>query len=159
MCLHDLMMIEHEAAIFGLNINHRKTELICEEPSCSELLFFFLHLISVGSNVMIPWYWVPLLVNLILSILPLYTRWMLWKSLYLDCIIWTDMMPCSYSDIPLPSLRSLYTLWTAPCLQIFADELRSILSTVLNIILDSETAWCQATLPVGFGGIVIQSSI
>ena len=55
--------------------------------------------------------------------------------------------------------KILYTLRTAPCSHSFDDELRSILSTVLNINLDSETAWSQATLPVGFGGIVIQSSI
>ena len=54
--------------------------------------------------------------------------------------------------------RVLYTLRTAPCFQSpyledFDFELRSILSTVLNINLDNDLVWSQATLPVRNGGI------
>ena len=57
--------------------------------------------------------------------------------------------------------RVLYTLRTAPCfrspcLEDFDLELRSILSTVLNINLDNDSVWSQATLPVRNGGIRVR---
>ena len=57
--------------------------------------------------------------------------------------------------------RVLYTLRTAPCFQSpcledFDLELRSILSTVLNINLDNDLVWSQATLPVRKGEIGVR---
>ena len=57
--------------------------------------------------------------------------------------------------------RVLYTLRTAPCfrspcLEDFDLELCSILSTVLNINLDNDLVWAQATLPVRNGGIGVR---
>ena len=59
--------------------------------------------------------------------------------------------------------KVLYTLRTAPCflschLQSFDDILRSILSLIVNVSLDSDSAWLQASLPVKAGGIGIRRS-
>ena len=57
----------------------------------------------------------------------------------------------------------LYILSTAPCflsfhLKSFDDLLRSTLSNIVNISLDSDVAWLQASLPVKVGGIGIRRS-
>ena len=63
----------------------------------------------------------------------------------------------------LPKL--MYILRTAPCfrspaLQSYDDCLREILSHVTNNHLESDgSAWEQATLPVGFGGLGIRSAV
>ena len=54
--------------------------------------------------------------------------------------------------------KILYLLRTAPCfsspvLDDFDKELRSILSTILNLSLDDENVWIQATLPINSGGL------
>ena len=33
--LHDFQVVEEVAAAFGLSLNRRKTELICEEETCT----------------------------------------------------------------------------------------------------------------------------
>ena len=60
--------------------------------------------------------------------------------------------------------KILYVLRTVPCfystiLETFNQELRSILSTVLNVCLDNNSTWTQATLTIASGGIGIRSSI
>ena len=64
-----------------------------------------------------------------------------------------------YFSIP----KVLYILRTAPCflsyhLKSFDDLLRSTLSNIVNISLDSDVAWLQASLPVKVGGIGIRRS-
>ena len=56
--------------------------------------------------------------------------------------------------------KVLYTLRTAPCflachLQSFDDVLRSILSLIVNVSLDGDSAWLQVSLTVKAGGIGI----
>ena len=60
--------------------------------------------------------------------------------------------------------RILYILRTAPCfsspcLESFDRELRSIIGAVLNISLEEDSAWSQATLPVGSGGIEVRRAV
>ena len=57
--------------------------------------------------------------------------------------------------------KALYILRTAPCflseqLEVFDGALRSILSQVLNIDLDQDMAWLQASLPVRAGGLGVR---
>ena len=59
--------------------------------------------------------------------------------------------------------RIMYLLRTAPCfwsplLESFDLELRSCLSTILNADLVDDSAWTQATLPTGFGGIGVRNT-
>ena len=57
--------------------------------------------------------------------------------------------------------KVLYILRSAPCfssahLGAYDEELRSILSEVLNISLEDDSSWLQASLPVGYGGIGVR---
>ena len=49
--------------------------------------------------------------------------------------------------------------FVSPQLNSFDGLLRSILSEVINICLDSGSIWAQASLPVRFGGIGIRSTV
>ena len=54
-------------------------------------------------------------------------------------------------------------LRTAPCFQsllpkYFDLELHSCLSAILNVDLDDDSAWAQATLPIEFGGIGVRNT-
>ena len=72
------------------------------------------------------------------------------------------MMHSAYFVTPLPSLKScIYILRSAPCfssahLGAYDEELRSTLSEVLNISLEDDSSWPQASLPVGYGGIGVR---
>ena len=60
--------------------------------------------------------------------------------------------------------RILYLLRTSPCfrsskLEDFNVLLRSITSEVLNINLDDETVWLQASFPVSSGGLGVRSAV
>ena len=57
----------------------------------------------------------------------------------------------------------MYLLRTAPCflsplLKSFDLELRSCLSTILNVNLVDDSTWTQATLPTGSGGIGVRNT-
>ena len=59
--------------------------------------------------------------------------------------------------------RVMYLLRTAPCfwfplLKSFDLELRSCLSTILNVNLVDDLTWTQATLPTGSGGIGVRNT-
>lgn len=73
-----------------------------------------------------------------------------------------DALILLHHSFAIPS--TLYILRTAPCyspscLETFDLDLCSILSEVLNINLDNDAAWSQATLPVGYGGIGVCSTV
>ena len=60
--------------------------------------------------------------------------------------------------------KIMYTLRTAPCflsshLEMYDRELRSTLSEVLNINLEDEASWLQASLPVGYGGVGVRRAV
>ena len=60
--------------------------------------------------------------------------------------------------------KILYILRTSPCflsskLSKFDFHLRSIISAVLNINLDKDSTWIQASLPVSAGGIGFRSAV
>ena len=60
--------------------------------------------------------------------------------------------------------RVLFVLRTAPCflsplLEAFDELLRSILTRVINIPLDDESAWLHASLPVRAGGIGVRRAV
>ena len=60
--------------------------------------------------------------------------------------------------------KTLYLLRTAPCfhsplLEVFDQELRSLLNLTLNIPFEDHHTWLQATLPVGCGGLGVRMSV
>ena len=157
--LHDLRIVEFEARLAGLELNHAKIELVCDYVvTCNIVLCAFsefklycdraiLLVTPIGS------------VGLIDSILVL-------KVDKLK-IIGERLQHLSSQDAFLilrnlmAILKVLYTLRTASCylsdhLNTFDDALRSILSNVLNINLSNEQAWLQASLPAHAGGLGVR---
>ena len=60
--------------------------------------------------------------------------------------------------------KTLYLLRTAPCfhsplLEVFDQELRSLLNLTLNIPFEDHHTWLQETLPVGCGGLGVRRSV
>ena len=74
-----------------------------------------------------------------------------------------DALSLLRHSFALPEM--LYILRTSPYyesddLSLYDDLLESLTSRILNISFrDNESAWTQATLPVGFGGLGIRSAV
>ena len=160
--LEDLKLIEREASSLGLLLNHNKSELICNDSSGLGLLAHAPDLCKVkpGQATLLG---SPIgglesiditLSEKLSSLKVLGTR--------LVHLHKQDALLLLRNAFAIPKI--LYVLRTAPCfystiLETFDQELRSILSTVLNVSLDNNSTWTQATLPIASGGIGIRSSI
>ena len=64
----------------------------------------------------------------------------------------------------IPKLHVLYLLRTSPCfladhLEAFDVSLHHLLSKIINVSLEDDSAWIQATLPVRLGGIGIRRAV
>ena len=160
--LTDLRMIELEAFKLGLELNHSKSELICDQPSVRETMLSEvpgLHTISCSQATLLgsPIGDVECINTCILTKIDLLK--VMGERLGLLCS--HDALILLRHCFSLPKV--LYTLRTAPCflschLQSFDDILRSILSLIVNVSLNSDSAWLQASLPVKAGGIGIRRS-
>ena len=158
----DFLLIEKEAALLGLQLNRSKTELICVESASSNLLLVAHDLCQVNCDEAI-FLGSPIgssrsidaaITNKIKSLRIMGSR--LCHLQKHDALL---LLPHSFA-IP----RILYLLRTSPCfssscLEEFDQLLRSLLSTVLNVCLDDNSAWLQATLPVSMGGIGVRSVV
>jgi hypothetical protein len=160
--LHDFQLIDQEAGILGLQLNHRKTELICEDSAGKALLDAASDLCKVscenatllGSPIGHQSSIDAAISDKVISLKTMGSR--LWHLCKHDALILLR------HSIAIPKI--LYTLRTAPCFfssapKSFDQDLRCILSDVLNMSLDSDSAWSQATLPVGYGGIGVRSAV
>ena len=160
--LQDLLSIEQESSDLGLQLNHRKTELICNAPAGHEILQTAPDLCTVRpTDAMLlgsPIGQSPSVDSAICakvnSLKVMGSRLCLLRK--------HDALLLLRHSFAIPKI--LYILRTAPCflspcLVLFDQELRSILSAVLNISLDSVSAWSQATLPVAYGGIGVRSAV
>ena len=160
--LADLRMIELEASKLGLELNHSKSELICDQPSVREAMLSEvpgLRTISCSQAT---------LLGSLISDIECINTYILTKIDLLKVMGERLGLLCSHNALIL--LRHclflpkvLYTLRTAPCflschLQSFNDLLRSILSLIVNVSLDSDSVWLQASLSVKAGGIGIRRS-
>ena len=159
--LLDLKVIEREAEYLGLHLNHSKTELICAEQAGTNILDAAPTLCKVS----------PELAIILGS--PIGQRASIDTSLA-DKIQALKTMGARLSHFSkhdaitllrhsIAILRVLYLLRTAPCFQSpllksFDLELRSCLSSILNVDLVDDLAWTQATLPIGFGGIGVRNT-
>ena len=160
--LHDFQLIDQEAGTLGLQLNHRKSELICEDSAGKALLDAAADLCKVsrenatllGSPIGHQSSIDAAISDKVISLKTMGSR--------LCLLCKHDALILLRHSIAIPKI--LYTLRTAPCfsssvLKSFDQELRCILSDVLNISLDSDSAWSQATLPVGYGGIGVRSAV
>ena len=163
--LRDFQFIECEAEYLGLDLNESKTELIWAEQASRKILDAALTL-----------YKVPLEQAVILGS-PIGQRGSIDTTLAdktqamgdktqpmgtrLSHFSKNDAITLLRYFIAIPKV--LYLLRTAPCFQSlllksFDLELRSCLSAILNVDLVDNSAWTQATLPIGFGGIGVRNT-
>lgn len=159
--LQDLEYVEREAATLGLQLNHAKTELICEEPAGTVLLHSYPDLCKVPPDETV------LLgspigqlssIDAVISSKVSALRTMSSRLQYLQK---QDALLLLRQSFAIPKI--MYCLRTAPCflsptIRAFDQELRSALSCILNANLDAHSTWTQATLPVASGGLGIRSA-
>ena len=158
----DFQQIETVAAGLGLQLNHKKCELICrdqaiQEASMDTLCIPGLQIVSFDRA--------ELLGSPIGSLESiehaLQRKCELLKLLKSRlCLIHShDALLLLRHSFSIPKV--LYILWTAPCfqspsLEVFDDILRTTLSDITNVCLDSDSAWSQASLPIRAGGLGIR---
>ena len=157
--LYDFQLIDREARTLGLQLNQRKSELICDDSAGKDLLAVANDLCKVspanatllgspiGSQDSID----SSIEEKLESLKVMRSRFSLLSKHDALCLL-------RYS-FAIPKI--LYILRTAPCftsphLEAYDSELRSTLSEVLNIDLEDDSSWLQASLPVGYGGVGIR---
>ena len=160
--LADLRLVEIKASELGLELNHSKSELICNQPSIREAMLLEVpspRTVNCSNATLLgsPIADVDFIVDVIMRKIKMLQ--LLGERLNLLCS--HDALTLLRHSFAIP--RVLYTLRTAPCflsshLKSFDDILRSTLSSIVNIHLDSESSWLQASLPVKAGGIVIRKA-
>ena len=154
--------MEREAALLGLHLNHHKTELICGDLAGGQLLQVAPDLCKVDPK------------DAVLLGSPI------GQSASIDAAITSRVEALKFMGHRLTNFwkhdalillrhsfaipRILYILRTtpcfsSPCLESFDRELRSTVGAVLNISLEEDSAWSQATLPVGSGGIGVRRAV
>ena len=158
--LWDLDLVERMAPDLGLQLNHSRSELICDDQSVSEAMLLEvpgLHLLNrnvtdiLGSPIEN--------VEQISDIIQGKSQqfWLLGDRL---CLLHLhDAIFLLRHSFSIPKI--LYILRMDPCFlssQIVAYDglLRSILGDITNVHLRDDTAWHQASLPIGAGGIGIR---
>ena len=158
--LADLRLVELEASKLGLELNHSKSELICNQPSIREAMLLevqSLRAVNCSNATLLgsPIGDVDCIDVVIMRKIEMLQ--LMGERLNLLCSY--DALTLLRHSFAIP--RVFYMLRTAPCflsshLKSFDDILRSTLSSIMNIHLDSESSWLQASLPVKAGGIGIR---
>ena len=161
--LRDLQQLEIVAAELGLQLNHQKSELICDDvPTKEAMLLEILGLRSVHCS------------NATLLGTPIGSEECI-NDIIREKAGMLELMGDRLSLLPshdallllrhsFAILKVLYLVRTAPCflspeLRSFDDLLRHLLSSIVNIPLSDESAWLQATLPVRAQGIGIRRAV
>ena len=161
--LSDLHFLELEAAKIGLVLNLSKSELICDDNHTLEAVLQEapgLPTVSVSQATLLG---TPVGDSeSVESTIKDKTEvlWLMGDRLNLLSSHDALVLLCHSFAIP----RVLFVLRTAPCflsplLEAFDELLRSILTRVINVPLDDESAWLQASLPVRAGGIGVHRAV
>jgi hypothetical protein len=160
---HDLLMVEEKAALLGLQLNRTKTELVCDDANTRDSMLSVVSELravccSEASLLGTPIGSAELIDNTITSKIQK-LRLMGDKFRFLKS---QDALSLLRHSFAIPKV--LYILRTAPCflseqLGVFDSDLRRLLSTILNVDLDNDSAWLQATLPVRAGGLGIRRAV
>ena len=160
--LEDFKIIEKDAIELGLHLNQEKTELI-GSSDCGE------NIISYAPNICRVDPGKADLLGTPIGHLSTVDHAMLNKVNKLKVL--GNRLPHLFKQDALFLIRSalaipktLHLLRTAPCfssplLEVFDEELCSILSSPLNLSLDNLHTWLQATLPVNCGGLGVRRSV
>ena len=147
--LADLRLVELEASKLGLELNHSKSELICNQPSIREAMLLeapSLRTVNCSNATLLgsPIGDVDCIDDVIMRKIEMLQ--LMGERLNLLCS--HDALSLLRHSFAIPKV--LYTLRTAPCflsshLKSFDDILRSTLSSIVNIHLYSESSWLQAS--------------
>jgi hypothetical protein len=154
--IHDLQLVEDEAGLAGLKLNHAKSELICDDVCARDAVMSAFSGLQVIAREQATLLGTPIgSVDLINSILTLKLEKLKLMGERLQHLSCQDALLILRHSLAIPKV--LYILRTAPCflsdqLEAFDGVLRSILSQVLNINLSQEMAWMQASLPSSSAG-------
>ena len=149
--LHDLQLIDNEAGCLGLQLNRGKSELICGASAGRDLLGYAngLRRVSIANAHLMTFrnFTFSRMESSIETWPPMGGLSLLGKH---------DALCLLRHSFAIPKV--LYILRSAPCfssahLGAYDEELCSTLSEVLNISLEDDGSWLQASLPVGYGGI------
>ena len=152
----DLQLVEDEAGLAGLKLNHAKSELICDDVCARDAVMSAFSGLQVIAREQATLLGTPIgSVDLINSILTLKLEKLKLMGERLQHLSCQDALLILRHSLAIPKV--LYILRTAPCflsdqLEAFDGVLRSILSQVLNINLSQEMAWMQASLPSSSAG-------
>ena len=159
--IHNLQLVEDEAGLARLKLNHAKSELICNNICARDAVmsvFSRLQLFIACEQATL--LGTPIgSVDLINSILTLKLEKLKLMGERLQHLCCHDALLILRHSLAIPKV--LYILRMAPCflsdqLDAFDEVLQSILSQVLNINLSQEMAWMQASLPIRVGGLGVR---
>ena len=157
--LHDLQLIDCEAGCLGLQLNRGKSELICGDSAGRDLPGYANGLCRVSiANATLLGSPIGGQVSIDDSILEKVKSLKVMRS-RLTLLGKHDALCLLRHCFAIPKV--LYILRSAPGfssahLGAYDEELRSTLSEVLNISLEDNCSWLQASLPVGYGGIGVR---
>ena len=162
--LRDVCMVERVAGDMGLQLNHRKSEIICDDPATRQSMLAAFPQFCVVSQDHATLLGSPVgnSVEGIEDAIGAKTSALALMGDRLRLLYARDGFCLLRNAFTLPKM--LYTLRTAPRflssqLQKFNDLQRSLLADIANISLDAnDRAWAQAVLPVWSGGLGVRSA-
>ena len=156
--LADLRLVELETSKVGLELNHSKSELICNQPSIREAMLLevpSLRTVNCSNPTLLGY---PIVdVDCINDVIMRKIEMLQLMGERLNLLCSHDVLTLLRYSFAIP--RVLYTLRTAPCflsghLKSVDDIHHSTLSSN-DIHWDSKSSWLHTSLPVKAGGIVI----
>ena len=159
--LHDLHYLESGAAELGLHLNQSKSELICDDMFSRNVMLDDAPSLCYVSCSQATLLGSPIggleCIDHTIEKVDMLER----MGSRLHALSSHDALLLQHS-FAIPKV--LYVLRTAPCflspeLARFDESLRHLVCVILNVPLDDNSAWLQASLPVRSGGIGIRRSM
>ena len=153
--LADLRLVEDEAATLGLKLNRSKTELVCSDVGVQNSILSIVSDLKVVSCSQVSLFGTLIgSLNLLDSTIEANTQRLQLMDKRLSGLRSQDPLCLLYHSFAISKV--LFILRSAPCflsnkLDAFDWLLQSLLSSILNINLDDDGSWLQATLPVHAG--------
>ena len=161
--LHDLHYLESGVAELGLHLNQSKSELICDDMFSRNVMLDdapSLRYVSCSQATLLgsPIGGLECIGHTIEEKIDMLER----MGSYLHALSSDDALLLLRHSFAIPKV--LYVLRTAPCflspeLARFDESLHHLVCVILNVPLDDNSAWLQASLPVRNGGIGIRRSV
>ena len=158
--LADLQLMEDEAATLGLKLNRSKTELVSSNVAVQNSILYIVSDLKVVPCSQVSLLSTPIWnLELLNSTIEAKTQRLQLMGKRLSSLRSQDALCLLRHSFAIPKV--LFILRSAPCflsnkLEAFDRLLRSLLSIILNINLDHDGSWLQATLPVRDGGLGVR---